>query len=166
MNPVATELAHFHLKPGELLVTREALLVVTVLGSCVAITMFDAGLGLAAICHAMLPRPGRSVVEDSGAPGQFKYLIEVVPVMAERFRSAGSVLAQIEVKLFGGGNVIGTRNAALPHRGLGTDNVRFARELLRSAGLSVKAANIGGNRGRKILFNTGTGEVLHKHLIP
>ena len=72
MSPAHTRLAPLRLKPGELLICREPHEVTTVLGSCVSITMFNARLGLAAICHAMLPSPGPQVRAEDSPPKQFK----------------------------------------------------------------------------------------------
>ena len=154
------ELPQTYLKPGELRVVKEPGIVVTVLGSCVAVTFFNARLRVAAICHAMLPRPkhGGPVTE------RFKYLSEAVPHMAAQFRQLGLSPLEVDVKLFGGGNVIGSKDGDHPERWLGNVNVRTARELLAAEGFAIRAANVGGDRGRKILFDTATGEVLHKHL--
>jgi chemotaxis protein CheD len=153
-----------HLNPGELILTAEPLQVITVLGSCVAVTLFAPRTGFAGICHAMLPRPKGRTRLGPEDPERFRYLSEVIPAMAARFRNAGMRPAEIEVKLFGGGNVIRVEEA-LEGKGLGHVNVDVARELLDQESLLVRAANVGGTRGRKIIFNTATGEVLHKHLV-
>jgi chemotaxis protein CheD len=154
------ELPQIYLKPGELRMVREPEIVVTVLGSCVAVTFFNARLRVAAICHAMLPQPKHS----GPVSERFKYLSEAVPYMAAQFRQLGLSPLEVDVKLFGGGNVIGSKDGGHPERWLGHVNVRSARELLAGEGFEIRAANVGGDRGRKILFDTTTGEVRHKHL--
>jgi chemotaxis protein CheD len=154
-----------YLKPGELLVSHEPVSVVTVLGSCVAVTFYSARLRVAAICHAMLPRPKHpraASVEPEGE--RFKYLCEALPHMIAQFRQLGLSPLEVDVKLFGGGNVIGSKDADHPERWLGNVNVQTARALLDAEGFNIRAANVGGDRGRKIIFHTGTGEVRHKHL--
>jgi chemotaxis protein CheD len=158
------ELAPLHLKPSELLISHDPYEVTTVLGSCVAVTMFGARLGLAAICHAMLPAPGQGLCLEAAAREPYKFVSFVVPFMAEAFRRAGLRPAEIEVKIFGGANLIG-RHAGrdCPHC-VGPANVRMAALLLEGESLRIRASNVGGGRGRKIVFNTRTGEVMHKHL--
>jgi chemotaxis protein CheD len=158
------ELPQIHLKPGELLVTRDACMVVTVLGSCLSVTMFNARLQFAAICHAMLPEPRLVTPAGTVDPQQFKYLSAVIPTMAARFKGAGIDPTEVEVKIFGGGNVISPNEGTPSDRWLGNVNIEVARTLLLQQRLHIKASNVGGRRGRKILFNTQTGEVLHKHL--
>lgn len=165
MTPSSTlALPQVHLSPGQLIVTREAKVVVTVLGSCVAVTMFDRQSGLAAICHAMLAEPHAAAERMHGSdPARFRYMTEALPAMLDAFRRAGILPQTIEVKVFGGGNVIGESHAKDPHW-IGGANVAAARRLLEGAGLAVVAENTGGRCGSKILFNTATGSVLHKHL--
>ena len=162
-------LPRHNLAPGELLVTQQPQWVYTLLGSCVAVTMFSARFHVAAICHGMLPRPGRYADSHACETDPFKYLSCVIPAMRERFRFLGLGPRDIEVKMFGGANVI--RLGGEPHdeRWIGTANIATARQLLEEAGLTLKAERVGGARGCKIFFNTETGEVLHKplrHSIP
>jgi chemotaxis protein CheD len=164
MNTVEPVLPLIHLKPGELLLTREPALIVTVLGSCITVTLFSVRPCCAGICHAMLStapfrEPGREI------PGRFKYLSEAIPFMAAHFRNLGIPPPAIEVKMFGGGNVT-------PHqpcdehseRLIGNANIHTARHLIEAESLILKATNVGGQCGRKLLFNTRTGEVRHKYL--
>ncbi len=157
------ELPQVHLKPGELIICQEPNLIVTVLGSCVSVTMFNRRTRIAAICHAMLPDPKSSGAADEEA-SRYRYVSEVLPEMCSHFGQAGLSAEQVEVKLFGGGNVISMAEESPSERWIGSANVRRAREILRHAGYSIRASNVGGTNGRKILFNTDTGEVMHKHL--
>ena len=164
MNLPDPQLPQIHLRPGELVVTQEARWVITILGSCIALTMFNRRLRFAAMCHAMLPRPrehDRALKNDSY---KFRFLSHAVPAMLEHFRNAGVRRDEIEVKMFGGGNVIHLEDAGAEDRWIGNANIQAARELLSEANLTLMAENVGGSVGRKILFNTQAGEVLHKHL--
>lgn len=157
-------LPQVHLQPGELLVTREPKWVITLLGSCVAVTMHNPRSRLAAICHAMLPAPHGSRAGADKPAECFRFLSHAIPAMLEPFHHAGLQAKEVEVKVFGGGNVIDL-GAGLPHeRLIGTANVAAARRLLHHAGLSICAENVGGGRGCKIVFNTHTGAVLHQCL--
>ena len=164
MNPPGPLLPQVHLRPGELAVAREPKWIITILGSCVAITMFTRRLNCAAMCHAMLPRPRNQEQIPHNDPRRFRFLSHAVPAMLEFFLHAGIRPGEIEVKMFGGGNVLHLDEAGPEDRWIGTANVEAARELLRDANLRLKAENVGGPFGRKILFNTQAGEVLHKHL--
>jgi chemotaxis protein CheD len=164
MTTLEPALPLIHLKPGELVFTQKPALVVTVLGSCITVTMFSAWPRCAGICHAMLSKPP---FQESGEkiPGRFKYLSEAIPFMAAHFRKLDLNFHTIEVKMFGGGNVTphdrsGNHSQVL----IGSANIETARQLLAAEALTLKAANVGGILGRKLIFNTQTGEVMHKHL--
>jgi len=157
-------LPQIHLSPGELLVTRQPQVVVTVLGSCVAVTMFARQASLAAICHAMMAQPQATEGADQACDQPFRYVSHVLPAMFATYRREGIALQSIEVKVFGGANLIAHANGAPGAHWVGGANLAAVRTLLERARLTVSAENTGGSRGRKILFNTATGEVLHKHL--
>lgn len=156
-------LPEVHLSPGGLLVTREPQIVITVLGSCVAVTMLNRESGLAAICHAMLARPQPGESYTTTDPRRFRYVSHALPSMLAAYRRLGHDLRNVEVKFFGGGNVIG-RASPGSAQGIGSANIEAACEFFALHSLVVTARNTGGLRGRKILFNTATGEVLLKHL--
>ena len=134
------------------------------LGSCVAVTMYNRRMALAAMCHGMLPKPRNGEAISETDDQRFRYLSLAIPAMSDRFRHAGIQPGQIEVKLFGGSNLINMAGAPSNDIWIGSANVALARTLLDERHLRIRAENVGGTRGRKILFNTQTGEVLHKHL--
>lgn len=153
-----------NLQPGELWVTEEPQWVITLLGSCVAVTMFNARFHLAAICHAMLPKPHRATVTNPQSNKMFRYVSHVLPAMAERFCRLGLQPHEVEIKMFGGGNVIDLGGNPHDDRSIGEANIALARKLLHAARFQIKSENVGGDRGCKILFNTQSGQVLHKRL--
>lgn len=157
-------LPQLHLQPGEMLVTRDPQWIVTLLGSCVAVTMFSPRLRLAAICHAMLPEPRGNTESVGGFKGGFRYVSQVIPAMAEQFARRGLSPADVEVKMFGGGNVIDLGGEPQGDRSIGGANISLARELLEAGRFRIRGESVGGNHGCKIFFNTQSGEVLHKQL--
>ena len=164
MNTEPAALRPVYLKPGELLVTSEACEVITVLGSCVAVTMFNLRFRYAAICHGMLPGPIPMGSNPPQNAERYKYLSEAIPMMADKYRRLGVLAREVEVKMFGGGNVIGQFEDRDSARWIGSVNVEAAKVLLEAVSMSIKSGCVGGNLGRKILFNTNTGEVLHRYL--
>lgn len=154
-----------HLQPGEVLVTQEPQWVITLLGSCVAVTMFNARFRLAAICHAMLSQPRTAVTPCSAPAQQFRYLSDAIPAMAQHFFRLGLRPDEVEVKVFGGGDVIDMGGEPHNDHSIGQANIITAHKLLNGAGFQIKARNVGGDRGCKIVFNTESGKVLHQRLL-
>jgi chemotaxis protein CheD len=160
---MTSPLAHLpaaRLNPGDLIVADRPALLVTILGSCVAATMFHRRLGLGAMCHGMLPES-----DTDGGRERFRYVSDAIRHMAEQFRAAGAKPQEIEVKLFGGADVLqGDDRRGCSPATVGARNVQAALEALEAEGLTVRASELRGCNGRKILFNTETGDVFLKRL--
>ena len=162
-----SQLPQVDLHSGGLIITREPQWVMTVLGSCVAVTMFSPQARLAAICHAMLPHPRADFDPSQHHPAEhFRFVSHALPAMAEKFLQLGIAPPEIEVKLFGGANILQAQPGETQKHWVGNANVAAARDFLAAARFCVAAENVGGTRGCKIFFNTLSGAVLHKHLSP
>ncbi len=48
---------------------------------------------------------------------------------------------------------------------VGQRNIELAHKMISEMGIPVTGSSTGGKLGRKIHFNTGTGEVLQKYLV-
>jgi len=112
----------------------------------------------------MLPGPIPNANALPHNAERYKYLSEAITFMAGKFRMMGMAMHEIEVKMFGGGNVIGQSVQQNSDRWIGTVNIQAAQALLETESLAIKTGCVGGNMGRKILFNTYTGDVLHRYL--
>lgn len=84
--------------------------------------------------------------------------------MLEQFQSRGIASKQIQVKLFGGADVLECFQGNCRTVTVGQQNIHQALELVKAHGLQVQASNLGGAWGRKLFFFTHTGEVLLKRL--
>jgi chemotaxis protein CheD len=147
------------LRPGEILVSRKPTIVSTVLGSCVAVTMFSPRVRAGAICHATLPERGGA----SGlAPSHF--VSDAVPYMMECFEKLGIKRGETEVKLFGGADVLDPAGGAYVSATVGTQNIRRALRIVEEERLHLFVYNVGGRLGRKIFFCTHTGDILLRHI--
>ncbi len=152
------------LKPAELFISERPSIVRTVLGSCVSVTMFDRRLGISAICHALLPRSDESSELDSHTSGPYKYVNSVVPLMVQRLRNYGVEIDDLEVKLFGGADMMTARTGRPNYHPVGKSNIDAVIQAITAQNLQVKVSDVGGHMGRKILFYTHTGEVLLKRI--
>jgi chemotaxis receptor (MCP) glutamine deamidase CheD len=158
------ELPIVYLKPAELCVTDQPTVVRTVLGSCLAVTMFHPRLKISAICHALLPEPDMTDTEEEKPLNPYKYVNSVIPKMMAKMRNYGIALNEIEVKLFGGADLLSSSEERIKNQPVGRLNVKTALNILEAEGLRVSVSDVGGTLGRKIFFYTHTGEVLLKRL--
>lgn len=137
------------LQPGELFVDEQPAVVQTILGSCVAVTMFCTRGKFGGICHALLP----SGATDSPT----RYVEGAIRLLVDKMLQHGSRINWLESKLFGGARVLTTTNSQRPT--VGDQNVACATELLHRLKLPLAAVDTGGVRGRRLYFNSGSGEV-------
>ena len=135
-------LQHF-LYPSSFFASKEPYVVKTVLGSCVAVCLWDKRLHFGGINHYMLPTWSGKLIE--------------------KMKSMGSRIEDIQAKVFGGGELLdvgGGKSSTM----IGERNIMIARMMLEERKIPVVGSSTGGKRGRKILFFTDTGEVRHKFL--
>lgn len=144
----------FYLLPGGIFSNKNPFVVDTILGSCVSVFLFDAEQGFGCINHYMLPA-GRVTKDRS-----YKYGDVAIPEVINRMQALGSKRQHIKAKIFGGSN-IGDVNDLFS---IGDRNLSLARNLLREADIPIISSNVGGDRGRKVIFHTATGEVFIKFI--
>ncbi len=152
------------LKPGELYIGDQPGIVTTVLGSCVSVTLYSPRNRTAAICHGMMPRWGEPERCKGPHAERFKYVDYAVRYMMEAFRSFGIKPCEIEVKLFGGANLLSSADDGGQHVSIGRQNVSTALEVMNEEGWIIARRDVGGTQGRKLHFYLHTGEVFVKKL--
>ena len=145
--------------PGEHYVsTAGQEMVVTVLGSCVAACVWDPRQRIGGMNHFMLPDSGSDVpVDKSMRYGNFA-MEELLNDVLRR----GARREALEIKVFGGGNVLPSiGNATVP---IGDRNAAFVRRYLREEGYRIAAEDLGGIHPRRIHFFPRLGKVIRLFL--
>jgi chemotaxis protein CheD len=153
-----------YLEPGEVYLAESSTTIVTVLGSCLAVTMWVPRLRVGIICHALLPQCLTWNKCRDHCRERFRYLHCTIPWMIEQLRRLAVRRREVEIKLFGGGKM----NISSLHDGeyaqVGEKNAALALKIFQEEGLVVVSQDLGGTQGRKIIFHTETGEVLLKRI--
>lgn len=151
------------LHPGEYHFAHGPAKIQTILGSCVAFTMRDPLSGRAAMCHCLLPQmPAEEKRNNSNSNMDiFRYVDTSFDAMLSEFQRYGVPPERLEIKLFGGANVLLRMSKNLA---IGSLNWQQARQSLQKCKLGLRAHDIGGEAGRRLLFETATGEVFVKTL--
>ncbi len=145
-----------YLKPGEVVVSRHPILVSTILGSCIAVTMFAPDKKIGAICHAMFPS---NPVEDRNVQYVDTAIYYIFDTMMEYGRKTDLI-----VKLFGGARVLAGGGYGEDRLAIGEQNISQAKKTLADLGLTIANSDIGGLQGRKLLFSIKTGDVYLRRL--
>jgi len=143
------------LKPGELYVAQDPVMVETVLGSCIAVSFFCESKRCGAICHAMLP---------SGNSSEYKYVDASINYMIQVMQQHGMQTAHVVAKLFGGADMFDNVTARAERYSVGKQNIEMAQSLLREYGIAVERSDVGGTFGRKLIFFSETGRVFVKKI--
>lgn len=162
----AGDLPSLTLHPGELYLARSPALLETILGSCVGVTFWSARLGAGAMCHGVLPRWRESYGAGAGVAYQHRYVDLSIRYLAGQFDALGATRQELEVKVFGGADVLPIMASRADVLTVGALNCRTALEVLEEEGLKVLASDLRGVRGRRIQFHTGTGDVMVRRLSP
>ena len=145
---------HF-LYPSAIFISRKSHKVSTILGSCVAVCLFDPVLKFGGINHFMLPFwNGQGLASP-------KYGNIAIERLIDKMISLGSKKTNIRAKVFGGGEVIDT---SISQFHIGERNIKLALETLDEFKIPVIAKSVGGKLGRKIEYCTGTGEVKQRYI--
>jgi len=155
-NIIADHSCNAYLKPGEVIVSCNPVIVSTVLGSCVAITMYSPKKNVGAICHAMYPN---NATQDEN----LLYVDSAVRHLYRKMRDYGGETDMV-VKLFGGAQVLASGDYHQEKMTVGEQNIMQAEKILKELGLHVSKADIGGTQGRKLFFSIKTGDVYLRRL--
>ena len=140
------------LMAGDCRFSADAKMLVTVLGSCVSVCLWDKQRGIGGMNHFVLP-------SDRGRQDSARYGDVAIDELQVGLLRLGSQVVDLQAKVFGGA-------AVLPYAGhsVGLRNVAFAVDRLARDGIRITAQRTGGTLGQQIKFNTRTGEVLFRHL--
>jgi len=161
MSAAATPMDVF-LQPGEYFVGDASMRLRTMLGSCVAITLWHPARHIGAMSHFLLADRGRRP-----RPGELdgRYGDEALELMVRGLKRERVKLAECEAKIFGGGNMFPThpRSAA---DSVGTRNGHAARDLLAGRGISVRGEHLFGDGHRQVIFDVASGAVWVRQIPP
>lgn len=141
---------HF-LFPGTIFADPRSHHVSTVLGSCVSVCLWDSVACVGGINHFMLPLWNG---EGLATPRYGNIAIEK---LLAKLLNMGCKKEHLVAKIFGGANVMGTGRELFM---IGDRNITLAFHMLEEFGIPVKASEIGGHFGRKIVMHTSSGVVM------
>lgn len=147
-----------NVQPGAWLIDSDKPLS-TLLGSCVAVCLFDPLLKMGGINHFMLPDMGRSRHGDIDSLLSGNFAMEA---LLNGLLGKGAKKVRLQAKAFGGGTIIDTDRSALS---IGMRNANFAKEWLEREGIPLLSSDFLGPWTRKIIFLPSSGEAFCKRLV-
>lgn len=138
---------------GEIFVGKSAEVVYTVLGSCVAVCLFDPVARVGGINHILLPGKATPLMDSETA---CKYGQNAIDLLVGNMHKLGAALHRMQAKIFGGARMFASVSS---DRDMGRKNAIFTFEYLQQIGIPIAAQDLGGCRSRRVYFHTDTGEV-------
>lgn len=139
--------------PGEYFVSSEDLVIMTVLGSCIAACIWDNKIRIGGMNHFMLP-------DGDGADGSGRYGSYAMELLINEMIKLGARRETMQAKVFGGGAVM----AGFTTMNVGERNTKFVLDYLATERIPVVSQDVLDIHPRKVCFFPVTGKVLVKRL--
>ncbi|WP_175735459.1 chemoreceptor glutamine deamidase CheD [Burkholderia ambifaria] len=146
------------LLPNEFYTTSEDMVLMTVLGSCVAACLHDPLAGIGGMNHFMLPDDGADA--GAAASDSMRYGAYAMEVLINELIKAGGRRERFEAKVFGGAAVL----AGMTTINIGDRNADFVRRYLALERIRITAEDLQGVHPRKVAFMPRTGRAMVKKL--
>ncbi|MDR1657248.1 MAG: response regulator [Deltaproteobacteria bacterium] len=139
---MTTEVNRVFILPGEYFISKQPHIISTLLGSCVAVCLYNTKLRFGGMNHFMLPTSPNK--ERSGKYGDYAiaFLIQFMQ------RTAGS-LEGVEAIISGGANVVTNITSGTQ---IGQRNIETARQVLARHNIRIIKENVGGSVGLKLHY--------------
>ncbi|MBV2235461.1 MAG: chemotaxis protein CheD [Sterolibacterium sp.] len=129
--------------------------IATLLGSCIAVCLYDPKLKFGGMNHFLLPNSDPNKAQDDLLRGDYSMEVLVNAMMAK-----GAQKKRLRAKVFGGGNPVSAISLSIGER-----NAQFASEWLAREGIAVDASDVGGPWSRKLLFDPHSGIAWCKRIL-
>lgn len=133
---------------GHLAFTREPTLLSSVCGCGVVVTVWDRIKRRGGMAHCVFPK-----LRFREKPTNY-HVDVAIPLLMRQFFNYASYSERLEAQIFGGGHLRGVSQR------LSAKTVKATRKALKRFHVMVTSEDIGGSVGRKIIFNTFSGDVM------
>jgi chemotaxis protein CheD len=134
---------------GQAVFAQEPARLTTILGSCVAVTLYSPVRRLGMLSHVVLPQSKGSMSNPA------KFADTAVPHMLLTLKRQGVEPRELTAKFVGGACMFGNGTCAQ----IGESNVRAVAQALEAAGIRVAGRDVNGTSGRRICFDLATGSI-------
>ncbi len=139
---------------GEIHIGARPTEISTILGSCVAVCLYDSVTKMGGMNHYLVPLWNENGLQSP------KFGNISIPRLIESMVNIGCEVRNMEAKVFGGGNVIDISSENMM---IGRKNILIAKEILREYRIPITAQDVGGDKGRRIMMRSDTGKIFLKY---
>jgi chemotaxis protein CheD len=145
---------HF-LYPSTIYADIKASRVQTILGSCISVCLYDQINGIGGINHFMLPWWTGNALPSP------KYGDVAVNKLIEKMILLGCQRKNLVAKIFGGAD---QHKMGHDNLNVGMRNIIASEKILEMERIQIIARSTGGDKGRKLIYNTQTNQAFLKFL--
>lgn len=140
----------YFLSAGNICVARNSLLY-SVAGTGVIVTLYDKRRKIGGMSHFLkTKRPDKKCTNAN-------YALPAIIGLIKLLTKEGSRTKDLEAQVFGGSKLL-RKNQGFSDSSL--TNIKSAFYILKKAKISVAGVDVGFSRGRKVMFNSFTGETI------
>ncbi|GAB6089651.1 chemotaxis protein CheD [Spirochaeta dissipatitropha] len=147
------------LHPGEYHATGDPVIISTVLGSCIAVVLFDSQARIGGMNHFLLP--GSVDKSHLYTSKEGRYGLFAMELLINQLLKLGAQKHRLKAKVFGGAKMFKFDGESTGFT-VSESNVSFAFEYLKTEGIPVVAQEVGNTYARKVLFLPDTSQVFLK----
>lgn len=139
---------NYFLDPGYIFLPKKPTIVSMVLGSCVSVCLYDSKRKVGGINHYQYPHTN----ERHNATAKYGNVSTIT--LIRMMLNDGSKRKHLEAQIVGGAN-----HSEICTKNIGRQNIMIARKILAKERINIASEDVGGEKGRKIVFNTHTNEM-------
>ena len=122
------------------------------LGSCVGIAIYDKDLALGGLAHIMLPDSSQFIKVTN----EIKFADLAIPILVQDMIKKGAKLKNMRAKIAGGASMFNFSDKSII-MDIGNRNGIAVKNALKILSIPIVAEDIGGNKGRTLIFDTASG---------
>ncbi|ESE43333.1 chemotaxis protein CheD [Shewanella decolorationis] len=139
--------------PGQHYATAKNEVIKTLLGSCVAVCLFDPKAEVIGMNHFLLAADRRKVTQFLDSRAGY-YGVHAMEILINAMLKLGAQRQYLQSKIFGGANVLSLcADNILNHYDIGGMNIDFVRQFLKREQIPIVSEDLGGHSGRIIYFD-------------
>ena len=144
------------LHPGQMCVSSEPCTVTTIAGSCVVVCLWDPILRNGGVTHYILAQ-----WDGTGQPSS-RYGDIAIELLVNKMAALGSYRHKLQAHVFGGACMFESLRAR--KQSLSGMNIEIALKLLAKYNIKILTQQVGGRKGRKVVFQTFDGSFTVKEV--
>ncbi|KYH30088.1 chemotaxis protein CheD [Clostridium colicanis] len=124
------------------------------LGSCIGIAIYDSNSKIGGLAHIMLP----DSTQFNNITNPMKFADLAIPILLERMQKQGAIKRNLKAKIAGGASMFNFSDKSMI-MDIGNRNSISVKKVLKELDIPIISEDIGGNKGRTMIFDTTNGVV-------